>query len=170
MQETPQQYTERILSYTKGKETLKVLESSPKQLSTLLKGVSKAKLSKKPMPNKWSVTEILAHLADAEIVASFRFRLILGSNGTLIQSYDQDVWAAYSNYVKQDPAVSLEAYRVNRRRNVQLLKSLPREMWSNYGMHNERGKETVERLAKMMAGHDINHMNQIRSIVQRKGK
>ena len=168
MKETPQQYTGRILSYVQGKETLKLLASTPKKLSSLLKGVPKTKLTKRPVKDKWSVAEILGHIADTEIVCSFRIRLILGSNGTPIQGFDQDVWAQYSNYSKQDPAVSLDAYRINRKRNIQLLKSLPHEMWENYGMHSERGKETVTRVAEMLAGHDVNHLKQIRMIV--KGK
>jgi len=168
MKETPQQYTERILGYVQGKKTLKVLASTPKQLSSLLKGVPKTKLTKRQVKDKWSIAEILGHIADTEIVCSFRIRLILGSNGTPIQGFDQDVWAQYSNYKKQDPAVSLEAYQINRLRNIHLLKSLPREMWDNYGMHSERGKESVTRVAEMLAGHDINHLSQIRMMI--KGK
>jgi hypothetical protein len=168
MKETPQHYTKRILSYLQGKKTLKVLESSPKQLTALLKGVSKTKLTKRYEKDKWSIAEVLGHIADAEIVCSFRIRFILGSNGTPIQGFDQDVWAQFSNYAKQDPAVSLESYRINRKRNIQLLKSVPRKLWDNYGMHSERGKETVTRVAEMLAGHDINHMSQIRKMV--KGK
>ena len=170
MKETPRQYTERILSYVQGKETLKVLASTPKHLSSLLKGVPKTKLSKRHTKDKWSIAEILGHIADTEIVCSFRIRLILGSNGTPIQGFDQDVWAQYSNYSKQDPAVSLDAYRINRKRNIQLLNSIPREMWNNYGVHSERGKETVTRVAEMLAGHDINHLNQIRMIIKGKVK
>ena len=170
MKETPQQYTQRILSYVQGKGTLKVLASTPKQLSSLLKGVPKTKLTKRHEKDKWSVAEILGHIADTEIVCSFRIRLILGSNGTLIQGFDQDVWAQYSNYTKQDPAVSMEAYRINRKRNIHLLKSLPLEMWDNYGMHSERGKETITRVTEMLAGHDINHLNQIRLNLKGKAK
>jgi hypothetical protein len=170
MQETPQQYTERILSYVRGKETLKILASTQKKISSLLRGVPKTKLKKRPVQDKWSVADILGHIADTEIVCSFRIRLILGSNGTPIQGFDQDVWAQYSNYKKQDPAISLEAYRVNRMRNIRLLKSLPREMWDYYGIHSERGKETVTRVVEMLAGHDINHLNQIRLILKGKAK
>jgi hypothetical protein len=167
MKETPQQYTQRILGYLQGKETLKVLAATPKQLSSLLKGVPKTKLTKRPQKDKWSIAEILGHMADVEIVCSFRIRIILGANGTPIQGFDQDAWAQYSNYSKQDPSVSLEAYTINRKRNIHLLKSLPREMWDNYGMHSERGKETVTRVTEMLAGHDINHLNQIRLMMKR---
>ena len=168
MQETPQQYTERILSYQRGKDPLKVIATTPKQLTGLLKGLQKKKLAKRPAPEKWSVTEILAHISDTEMVFSFRIRLILGSNGTPIQAFDQDTWAEYSKYANHDPKLSLEAYRINRERNLRLLKTIPREMWEYYGMHSARGKETITRVTGMMAGHDINHLNQIRQIIRGK--
>jgi DinB superfamily len=166
MKETPQQYVERIRGYLEGKKPLEVLASSPRQLARLIQGISKQKLARRPAPDKWSVTEILAHLADTELVQGFRLRLILGANGTPIQGFDQDEWARYSDYAKHDPALSLEAYRVTRERTVRLLKSLPRDAWDRYGMHSERGKETVTRVTEMMAGHDLNHLKAIREILK----
>ena len=166
MKETPQQYTKRIRGYLAGKKTMDVLSATPRQIGGLLKGVSKRKLTRRPAPKSWSVTEILAHLADTEIVQSYRLRLILGSNKTPIQGFDQDVWAKFSDYSRHDPALSFEAYRINRERNLRLLKSLSRGMWSRYGIHSERGKETVARVTEMMAGHDINHLSSIRRMLK----
>ncbi len=162
MKETFQQYTKRIRGYVAGKKPLDVLTSTPKQIAGLIQGMSKRRLARRPAPDAWSVTEILAHLADTEVTQSFRIRLILGSNKTPIQAFDQDVWAEFSNYQSHDPVRSFEAYRVNRERNLRLLKSLPRRRWSYYGIHAERGKETISRITEMMAGHDINHITQIR--------
>ena len=162
MQETPQQYTQRVLSYLEGKKPLDIMAATPRQVAALIKGATKKKLGARPQPDKWSVTEILAHLADVELVQGYRIRQILGSNGVPIQGFDQEVWAQYSDYAQHDPALSLQAYKVLRERTLRLLKSLPRGMWDNYGMHSERGKETVTRVTEMMAGHDINHLRQIR--------
>jgi len=166
MQETPQQYTQRVLGYLEGRKPLEILASVPRQIARLVKGVSKKKLATRPAPEKWSVTEILAHLADSEIVHGFRLRLILGASGTPIQGFDQDAWAAVSDYAQHDPALSLEAYRIARERTVRLLKGLPRDAWDHYGMHSERGKETVTRVTEMMAGHDLNHLKAIRDILK----
>ncbi|MGO9309410.1 MAG: DinB family protein [Spirochaetia bacterium] len=168
MQETPQQYTRRILGYIEGKKPMEILAASPRQIARLVKGVSARKLSRRPAPDTWSVTEILAHLADSELVYGFRIRMILAASGTPIQGTDQEAWAKSSRYAKHDPALSLEAFRINRERMVRLLKSLPRESWHLYGMHSERGKETVTRVVEMLAGHDINHMKQIRERLTKK--
>jgi hypothetical protein len=162
MQETPQQYTRRIRGYIEGKKPMEILASTPRQIARLIKGVSRKKLSQRPAPDKWSVTEILAHLADSELVYGFRIRLMLAASGTPIQNTDQDAWAQSSDYANHDPVLSLEGLRITRERTVRLLKSLPRPSWDLYGMHSERGKETVTRVVEMLAGHDINHMMQIK--------
>jgi hypothetical protein len=166
MQETPQQYTQRILGYLEGVSPLDVLSTTPRKVAALIKGVTRKTLGRRPGPESWSVTEILAHLADVEIVQGFRIRLVLGSSGTVIQGFDQDIWARYSEYAKHDPALSMEAWKSNRERTVRLLKALPEESWNNYGMHSERGKETVLRITEMTAGHDINHLKAIRKILK----
>jgi hypothetical protein len=168
MQETPQQYTRRILGNIEGRKPMEILAGTPRQIARLVKGVSRRKLSRRPAPHTWAVTEILAHLADAELVVGFRIRLILGASGTPIQAYDQNAWAGFSDYVKHDLALSLEAFRSTRERTLRLLRSLPRKSWDFYGMHSERGKESVTRMVEMLAGHDVNHFKQIRERLSKK--
>lgn len=161
MHETPQQYTRRILGYVKGKNALTVQAKTPQKIERLIAPLSPKQLGYRPAPGKWSIGEILAHLAETELVCGYRLRMILSKSGTPIQAFDQDVWAANSNYAKQDPEKSLGLFRALRAYNLALLKSLPREKWNHYGMHAERGKETVARVAQMFAGHDVNHLRQI---------
>jgi uncharacterized damage-inducible protein DinB len=164
MQETPQQYIQRILGYVDGKEPLRVQEETPKKLQTLIKPLSKKQLTQRPEPGKWSIAEILAHLADAELVGGWRMRLILGNNGVSIQAFDQNVWAETFGYAQRDPAASLETFRVLRESNLAVLESVPKNLWENYGMHQERGKETITHIVRMFAGHDLNHLEQIERI------
>ena len=170
MQETPQQYTARILGYQEGKKPLKILRETPKKIQLLIQSVPKKKLMTRPEPAKWSVAEILAHLTDTELVSGFRIRMTLGLNGTPIQGFDQNVWAEKFTYGKRDPGKSLEIFRVLRENNLLLLKSIPKAMWENYGIHSERGVETVTRITEMVAGHDINHTTQIERIVKKSKK
>ena len=165
MNETPQQYTQRVLSYVEGKQPVAVQTATAKKLERLIRGVPTAKLRKRPAPDKWSVAEILAHLADAEIVGSFRIRLILGAPGTPIAAFDQDAWVTSGHYAKRDPRKSVEQFRVLREANLALFKSLTPEQWKHYGMHSERGQESVEHIVKMFAGHDVNHVRQIEKIL-----
>jgi hypothetical protein len=170
MQETPQEYIKRILGNVEGQDPLKVQAGTAKKLERLVKGVPASKLRKRPAPEKWSAGEILAHLADSEIVIGWRMRQILGAPGSPIQAYDQDSWAAAGHYEKRDPRKSAEQFRVVREANLALLKSLAPEQWKHHGMHSERGVETIEHIVRMIAGHDLNHTKQVERIVGAKKK
>jgi uncharacterized damage-inducible protein DinB len=164
MKETAQQYIKRILGNLEGEDPLKVQKSTAKKMEKLVKPLSKKQLRRRPGPGKWSIAEILAHLADAEVVVSWRMRLILGSNGTPIQAFDQDAWAKTFRYDEQDPKHALKVFRVLRENNLALLKAVPRKLWENHGMHAERGKETIAHIVRMFAGHDVNHLQQVEKI------
>ncbi|MBV8514370.1 MAG: DinB family protein [Acidobacteria bacterium] len=166
MQETAQQYTQRILGYVAGKNAFKVQSETPKRLASLIKNASTAQLRKRPAPDKWSVTEILAHLGDAEIVTAWRIRSILGAPGTPIQAYDQNAWVAAGRYNERNPRECLEVFRAVREANLGVLQRLKPDQWKHHGMHAERGEETIERILHMMAGHDINHLQQIEGILK----
>src|SRR6476660_2983111 len=156
MQETPQQYTQRMLSHSAGKDPVRLQQAAPKKLAALTKRLTKKQLTRRPGPGKWSIAEILAHLADAELVVGYRLRLILASNGTPIQAFDQDAWAETFNYGASDSKTSLETFRTLRDSNLRLLCSVSSRLWKNYGEHQERGRETVEHLVRLIAGHDLN--------------
>lgn len=168
MNETPQVYVARILGLIAGHEPMKVQRSTADKLAKLTRGVSRKKLAQRPAPGKWSVTEILAHLADTEWAVGWRLRSILGANGITVQAFDQDAWAASFNYAKRDPRESLALFRVLRDANLAMLKSMPKEKWENYGMHTERGKETVAHIFRLIAGHDLNHLGQVAALTGRK--
>jgi len=170
MTETPQQYSARITSYVQGQNHLKVLQSTPKNIARLIKGKSSSVLSRTDVSGKWSVAQILAHLAEGEIVMAYRLRLVVGANETPIQAYDQNKWEQNAGWVRKNPKLALDLFTTLRANNVAFLKSLTKEQWDNFGMHAERGKETVTRMAELYAGHDVNHLRQIESMMKTKKK
>jgi hypothetical protein len=169
MTETPQQYTQRIVGYTDGQRPLDVQAASPEKLHRLIRGASQTDLRKRPAPERWSVSEIVAHLADSELVIGFRMRFILGSPGAPIVAYDQNTWVTSGHYDKRDPLKSVEQFRVLREANLALLESLEPRQWKHYGVHSERGQESIEQIVRMCAGHDINHLRQIEGILRQHG-
>jgi hypothetical protein len=166
MPETPQQYTQRILANAQGQDPIKVQSTTNKKLASLIKGVPTGKLRKRPAPEKWSAAEILAHLADVEIVVGWRMRSILGAPGIPVQAFDQNAWVISGHYEKRDPRKSVEQHRILREANLSLLKSLSAEQWKHYGQHAERGQESIEHIVVMIAGHDVNHLRQIETILR----
>ena len=165
MPETAEQYIQRILGHVDGQDALKVQRATAPKLKKLIHGLTPKQLRWQPEPSKWSIAQILAHLADAEIVGSWRMRSVIGQDGITIQPFDQDSWASAFQYQKRDAKHSLEVFRVLRENNLAMLKEIPREAWNHHGMHLERGKETITHLTRMFAGHDTNHVVQVERIV-----
>jgi hypothetical protein len=153
--ETAEQYIRRITAQFEGKNFLAVQAATAKKLERMIKGLSMAKLRKRPAPDKWSVNEIVAHL---------------DMPGTPLSAVDQDSWLASGHYEKRDPHKSVELFRVVREANLALLKSLTPQQWKHYGMHSERGRETIKHILRMYAGHDVNHLRQIERILAAKRK
>lgn len=154
------------MANAQGQDPIKVQSATTKKLARLIKGIPTAKLRKRPGPDQWSVAEILAHLADVEIVIGWRMRSILGAPGTPVQAYDQNAWVISGHYDKRDVGESLEMRRVVRQANLALLKSLSPGQWKQFGQHAERGQESIEHIVRMVAGHDINHIHQIERILK----
>lgn len=166
MPETAEQYIHRILGYVEGQDALKVQGKTATKLKKAIQGLTPKQLKWRPDPARWSIAEIIAHLADAEIVASWRMRSVIGENGITIQPFDQDAWASAFEYRERDAKRSLQVFRVLRENNLLMLKEIPRETWENYGMHLERGKESIAHLARMFAGHDTNHVLQVERLAK----
>src|SRR5215210_6406951 len=98
MPETQAEYKARILRHVAGREPLPLLAAAAPTLATLLADVPPAVFARRPAPGKWSIQEIVAHLADDELVGAYRIRLILAAPGTAIQAFDQDAWAKAGRY------------------------------------------------------------------------
>ena len=164
MPETAEEYIHRILGYVEGQDAIKVQRSTASKLKKSIRGLTPKQLKWRPEPTKWSIAEIVAHLADAEIVASWRMRSVIGENGITIQPFDQNAWASAFEYQRRDAKRSLELFRLLRENNLAMLNEIPREKWEYYGMHLERGKESIAHLSRMFAGHDVNHVQQVERI------
>ncbi len=168
--ETVDEYKARILRYQAGADPLVLQAKAPDVLTQLLAGLTAEHLDYHPAPGKWSIRQIVAHLAEDELVGAYRIRLILSAPGTAIQAFDQDVWATTGRYSTRNVMESLELYRTLRIANLQLLQALTAQEWDMYGVHAERGIECVRDIAMYFAGHDINHFRQIEAIRRDLGK
>ena len=122
-------------------------------------------MTTRPNSDKWSIGEILAHLAEDEVATAWRYRQMVEHNGTELAGFDQDLWARLGDYASRVPGESFALFRLLRAANLQFLGQLTPEQWECCGIHAERGRMTVRDLAIHMAGHDANHIEQIRKIL-----
>ena len=160
-------YQARLNAYTEGEDPIAMQREAPLTLVQLIDGVSEGDLRTRPAPGKWSVGEILAHLAEDELTTSWRYRQMIEHCGCDLASFDQDQWAQLGDYASWNPKEALELFRLLRAANLRMLAKCSADQWQKFGIHAERGKITVLELARHMAGHDINHIDQIRRILAR---
>ena len=163
MNETPQQYKTRIENYLGTMDPMDVLESTTSRLEVLVNKLKKQETQN--TPQTWNATEILAHLAESEIVYGYRIRKALNASGTPIEATDQNVWVKNAGYLQRDPQLALALFQAVRKANISFFKSLTPSQLEHFGIHSERGKESIAQMARMIAGHDINHLQQMEKLL-----
>jgi uncharacterized damage-inducible protein DinB len=136
-------------------DPVEVIASTPQKMAAVLGGLSEEQIERKLSPNKWSVREVLAHLADCEIAFGYRLRQA-AAGVELIQPFDQDDWAR--NYGAYSFPAALATYRAVRAWNLAFIQSLTDEQKTRVVLHPERGEMTVWTIVETMAGHDRHHL------------
>ncbi|GGG98242.1 DinB family protein [Silvibacterium dinghuense] len=149
-------------SYLQDKDPLRVLAATPRTIEELTEELGSERMDESPAPGKWSPREILCHLADCEIAFSFRLRQTLAEDNHVIQPFDQEKWAAaYPAYEAHD---ALALFCDTRKWNMALFRSLTPEQRQRAASHPERGPLTFWTIVETMAGHDLNHLQQLQAI------
>ena len=147
------------------KKHLELAEKSPKEIAAAVSGLSPEVLRYKPAPDKWSILEILGHLADIEIVYAYRLRQMLADEKPVIAPMDQDAWAKHLGYMEMAAPELVALYGLNRHHTLRLLRRLKATDLEKSAFHPERqANVTVGRLIEMMSGHGANHLGQIEKL------
>ncbi len=145
-------YAERL----EGRDAAKVMAATPARLGLILDGLSTAEIEALPAPGKWSVREIVAHLADCEVAWSWRLRQVYGEEHATIAPFEQDAWAkVYDAYSFE---LAWATFKALRAWNVAFVGALTEADKAKAYTHPERGEEKLWTLVEIMAGHDLHHL------------
>jgi hypothetical protein len=157
-------YVAALLDLLGNQEPVAILRDTPVAIERFLQTVPPHVVTVPEAPGKWSIGEVVAHLADSELVGGFRLRMVLAQDRPPLNGYDQDLWASRLRY--RDVAVrdALEQFSVLRRANVRIWERLGPADLARVGLHGERGEESLERIRNLYAGHDLLHLRQIERI------
>jgi hypothetical protein len=163
------------------------LRSTPDELNRLLADRTAATLARRPAEREWSPTEIVCHLRDVEELFLVRFQTILaaedpqiltlgatpealarwGIGGIVAHPLDPDRWAEERQYARQAAGGALAAFGRRRREVITLLDGLTAEQWQRAGIHQARGRMALGEWVASLAGHDDNHLDQLRRTLAR---
>ncbi len=157
-------YVKAILELLGDREPVAVLREMPSALPRAIEGLSPQQLRQPEQSGKWSIGQILQHLADSDVVWAWRMRLILAQDRPQLTGYDQDLWAERLHYDQEDPSEALELFVVMRRANLRVIERASPADLKRVGVHLERGEESLEHLRRLYAGHDLLHLRQIERV------
>ena len=167
MQDPPDEraaYAGAILALLGERDPFAVLRETPAGLASAIADLSPAQVRTPESAGKWSIGQVLQHLADSDLVWGWRLRLILSHDRPPITGYDQDLWAERLHYADADPGQALAMFGLLRAANLRLLERATPPDMARVGVHAERGEESIGYLCRLYAGHDLLHLNQIARI------
>ena len=159
-------YAAAVLGLLGSRQPVEVLRATPGLVARAVAALTPEQLKTPELPGKWSVAQVLRHLADTDVVWGWRMRLILAQDRPEITGFDQDLWADRLDYANADANESLEVFAVLRRDNLRLIdRATPADL-ERVGVHAERGEESAGYLVRLYAGHDLMHLAQIDRITK----
>jgi hypothetical protein len=145
----------------KRKELIAQYDDGYRAVAEALAGAGDDELDARPAPGKWSAREVVHHLADSEMTAATRLRLLVGTDNAQIYGYDQDQFARRLFYDRPIEA-SLDAFKTARRATSEILQRMTEADWARAaGTHSEHGRYTAERWLEIYALHAHRHAEQI---------
>jgi uncharacterized damage-inducible protein DinB len=150
--------------YLADLEPLKVISATPGRIRTLVKGLTPAQLKKRVKRDKWSMHEILLHLADCELMFASRCRLTAFEDHPFLAPFDQDRWNNAKLREKESTADALARFEALRKSQIGLYKATAKGDFGRTGNHPERGEVSLRTTFETCAGHDINHLGQLEDL------
>lgn len=154
----------RYLEALRGEDPLKSQKKAPKRLRKLVKGLTEKQLSRRPGEGKWSIKEIVGHMADAEFVNGTRMRFVAAHERPAIAAFDENLFAARLGNERAKTKELLDAFEALRAINLALVARLPKGAIDRIGIHSERGEESIRAMITMYGGHDRLHEAQIERV------
>jgi len=146
------------------------LRSLPNELQDLIGDLDEDTLRWRPIPDKWSIKEIICHLRDMERDAYLaRYRRMLGEENPFLPNVDQNRIAYEGDYINQHAKAALAEFKRLRAETIQTLDLAPSENWSRGGIHETDGPMTIEQMVvRQIKANDLNHLVQMKDIVRLK--
>jgi hypothetical protein len=155
----PKAYQDMLVGLVGDDDPTEVQAGSAARIVDLLDRAGD-RATERPAPDEWSVLGCIAHMTDAELVASGRYRWILAHDTPELIGYDQDLWADRLHTPMENAAELVAFWQALREANLALWARTSDADKERYGIHRERGPESYRLTFTLIAGHDRFHLAQ----------
>ncbi len=163
---SPQAYREKMFNLLADRDPLEVLAQTASTLADIVGKHSATVLRTRPFEGKWTPNEVIGHLTDSEWVDGYRLRLILCENDPTILGTKQDLWVAALRHNEREPSELVDIFRTMRLFNLAVWRRTSPKDLKRTSQHNERGPESLGVMLRLLAGHDLAHLDQITRYIQ----
>ena len=136
------------------------LEATPELLEAALDGLSDEEVDRRPDPQRFTLREMIAHLADFEAIFAERMRRTRDEDQPTLPGYDEGQLVIEHDYAHADWRAKLAEFGQGRARTLALLRGLPPDAWDRVAHRTEIGPLTLEGQAILVAAHDMYHLRQ----------
>jgi hypothetical protein len=154
-------YRQKMFALLGDRHPMEVMSETASKLADIVSKNSPAVLRSRPFEGKWTPNEIIGHLTDSEWVYGYRLRLILSEENPTILGTQQDAWVARQRHNEREPLEMVDLFRTLRQFNLATWRGTSSSDMERAGLHNERGPESLGVMLRLLAGHDLNHIDQI---------
>lgn len=163
---TADAYREKMFNMVGDRHPFEVMAQTALKLADIVNGNPEAVLRARPFAGKWTANEVIGHLTDTEWVYGYRLRLILSEDNPTILNTQQEAWVSALRYNECDPRELVEIFRTLRELNLAVWRQTSQDDRKRAGQHNERGPESLNTMLRLLAGHDLNHLDQINRYIK----
>lgn len=132
--------------------------AGPQQLKQALAGMTVEQLDAAPIPGKWSIRQVVCHIADFEPVYADRMKRVIAESEPKFFGGDPDVFAAGLAYGQRDVEEELQLIEVVRRQMARILQTLSEDGFQRIGRHAEDGPLALETLLQRISDHIPHHV------------
>ena len=158
-------YQESLLAALGDDDPAEAAAETPGNIRALIADAGDL-LRVRPEPREWSALLCLAHIADAEVVMSGRYRWVLAHDEPELIPYDQDLWVDRLHTDTDDLDALVATFEALRTANVALWRGSSETDRGRIGLHRERGPESYDLMFRMLGGHDRVHLAQARRALE----
>jgi hypothetical protein len=118
----------------------------------------------RPAPDRWTIHEIIIHIADSEVNSYVRCRRLIAEPGSTVLGYNEETWARDLNYHDQSPTEALELFKWLRRKSYTLIRGQPAAVWAHTVNHTENGPMTLDDWLDTYERHVPEHIAQMEAV------
>lgn len=152
------------------REQIDIFEDAGRKLKQAIRGLDASDLDAVPVAGKWSIRQVVVHLADTDLVLAERMKRVIAEEKPRLLAFDENLWVKNLHYELQSADDAADLLEMNRRLMANVFRLLPKEAFARVGIHSEAGEMSLAQLAEKSISHFEHHLKFLYAKREKLGK